>query len=65
MTFSKIWPHRRQSREVWPGRWEKQAGYFDTHPLGEVVRGVLFTSMLWGLLAVGIYAVYVIILGTR
>lgn len=65
MTFSKILPHRRQIREVWPGRWEKQTGYFDTHPLGDVVRGIILSSALWGLLAVGIYTVYAIVLGAH
>lgn len=65
MTFSKILPRQRQSREVWPDRWEKPSGYFDTHPLGDIVRGVIFSSALWGLLAIGIYTVYAMVLGVH
>jgi hypothetical protein len=47
-----------RAREVWPGRWEKQGGYFDLRRIGEVLRGIVYVSVLWGLLAVGVYAVY-------
>jgi len=48
----------RRAREVWPGRWEKQERYFDFRRIGEIVRGIVYVSVLWGLLAVGVYAVY-------
>lgn len=61
MRLSGILPRRRE-REILPGRWERQVGYFDMHPLSEIVRGVVSISVLWGLLAVGVYAVYAMVL---
>jgi hypothetical protein len=48
----------RREREIWPGRFEKQGSYFDLRRVGEIVRGLVYVSVLWGLLAVGVYAVY-------
>lgn len=48
----------RREREVWPGRWEKRTTYIDLRRIGELVRGIVYVSVLWGLLAVGVYAVY-------
>lgn len=56
---------RDRHREVLPGVWEKRAGYFDVHPLAEVLRGLVYTSLLWGLLAVGVYTVYAIVAGSH
>lgn len=55
-----LW-HRRHI-EVMPNKWEKKVSYFDLHPLAEVVRGLIYTSVLWGLIAVGVYSIYSIIL---
>jgi hypothetical protein len=49
---------RRHQREVWPGRWEKQESHLDLRRIGDAIRGIVYVSMLWGLLAVGVYAVY-------
>lgn len=38
---------------------------FAAHPIGEIIRGLVFSSVLWGLLAVGVYTVYAMVLGTR
>ena len=43
----------------------KRERFFDAHPLGEIVRGLVFSSVLWGLLAVGVYTVYAMVLGVR
>ena len=40
-------------------------GFFDTHPVGEVVRSLFFSSILWMLLAITLYAVYSMVVGTR
>ena len=40
-------------------------GFFDTHPVGEVVRSLFFSSILWMLLAIILYAVYSMVLGSR
>ena len=57
---------RDRSSENRPGQWNaKREGFFDAHPLGEIVRGLVFSSVLWGLLAVGVYTVYAMVLGTR
>jgi hypothetical protein len=57
---------RGRNRENGPGQLsDKREGFFDSHPLGEVVRGLVFSSVLWGLLAVGVYTVYAMVLGTH
>lgn len=54
----------RESRSG--GQWNgKRQSFFEAHPLGEIVRGLVFSSVLWGLLAVGVYTVYAMVLGTR
>jgi|GEM_PF-2901699 len=55
------WRNKRQ--EILPGVWEKKVNYFDLHPLGEVIRGFVYTSVLWGLLTVGVYTIYAIVAG--
>ncbi|QHS50478.1 hypothetical protein [Edaphobacter sp. 12200R-103] len=64
MRLSKILPGYR-NRDTWPRQREGQGSYFELHPLAEVLRGLLYTSVLWGLLAVGVYSVYAIVLGIR
>ena len=57
---------RGRNRESLPGQWNnKQESFFDAHPLGEIVRGLVFSSVLWGLLAVGVYTVYAMVLGVK
>lgn len=56
---------RRQHHQVMPGKWEKKISYFDVHPLAEVIRGLVFTSVMWGLLAVGVYSIYSIVVGSH
>jgi hypothetical protein len=40
-------------------------GFFHTHPIGDVVRSLFFSSILWMLLAIILYAVYSMVLGSR
>jgi hypothetical protein len=40
-------------------------GFFDAHPVGEVVRSLFFSSILWMLLAIALYAVYSMVAGSR
>ena len=57
---------RGRNRESRPRQWNnKQESFFDAHPLGEIVRGLVFSSVLWGLLAVGVYTVYAMVLGVK
>jgi hypothetical protein len=37
--------------------------YFHTHPIGEIVRSLFFSSILWMLLAVALYEVYSLVAG--
>ena len=53
---------REGSSNPWNG---KRESFFDAHPLGEIVRGLVYSSVLWGLLAVGVYTVYAMVLGVR
>jgi hypothetical protein len=56
---------RGRNGENRPVQWNNKQRFFDNHPLGEIVRGLIFSSVLWGLLAVGVYTVYAMVLGTR
>jgi len=38
-------------------------GYFSTHPIGEIVRSLFFSSVLWMLLAMVLYGVYSLVAG--
>jgi hypothetical protein len=40
-------------------------GFFHAHPIGEVVRSLFFSSILWMVLAIALYGVYSIVLGSR
>jgi hypothetical protein len=39
-------------------------GFFHNHPVGEVVRSLFFSSVLWMLLAITLYAVYSMVAGS-
>jgi hypothetical protein len=41
------------------------SGFFSTHPVVEVVRSLFFSSILWMLLAIALYAVYTMVVGSR
>ena len=57
---------RNRTTENSPDPWNvKRQSFFDAHRLGEIVRGLVFSSVLWGLLAVGVYTVYAMVLGVR
>ncbi len=38
-------------------------GYFSTHPIGEIVRSLFFSFILWMLLAMVLYGVYSLVVG--
>jgi hypothetical protein len=40
-------------------------GFFGAHPIGEVVRSLFFSSILWMLLAIVLYAVYSMVVGSH
>ncbi|WP_260703835.1 hypothetical protein [Edaphobacter flagellatus] len=67
MQTSMLVSWRSRSRESKPEySWTpRTVSFFDKHPVGEIVRGLVFSSVLWGLLAVGVYAVYSMVLGAR
>jgi hypothetical protein len=39
-------------------------GFFHTHGLSEIVRSLFFSSILWLLLAIALYGVYTMVVGT-
>lgn len=39
------------------------ADFLLTHPLLPILRGIFFTSLLWGFLALALYGVYTLIAG--
>jgi hypothetical protein len=42
----------------------RSTGFFHTHPIGEVVRSLFFSSILWMLLAMALYGVYSMVVGS-
>jgi hypothetical protein len=38
--------------------------FFQTHGISEIVRSFFFSSLLWLLLAIALYAVYTMVVGT-
>jgi hypothetical protein len=41
----------------------RPTGFFQAHPIGEVIRSLFFSSILWMLLAVALYGVYSMVVG--
>jgi hypothetical protein len=39
-------------------------GFFHNHHIGEIVRSLFFSSILWLLLAIALYGVYSLVVGT-
>jgi hypothetical protein len=39
--------------------------FFENHPIGDVLRSLFFSSILWMLLAIALYAVYTMVAGSR
>jgi hypothetical protein len=54
----KSFTGRRFQRDTNPG-------FFDLHPVVEVVRSLFLSSLLWALLAATVYTVYTMIAGTH
>ena len=65
MSSLKMIMSRFGHREIMPDRSEPKGNYFDLHPVADVVRGLLYTSVLWGLLAMGVYSIYALILAAH
>jgi hypothetical protein len=64
MQTSTLLSWRSRSNEARPEfSWNRKQSFFEKHQIGEIVRGLVFSSVLWGLLAVGVYAVYAMVLG--
>jgi hypothetical protein len=42
----------------------RTTGFFHKHPIGEVVRSLFFSSILWMLLAIALYGVYSMVVGS-
>jgi hypothetical protein len=55
-----------QSRDAsFTAQSSNRGGFFTTHPIVEVVRSLFFSSILWMLLAIALYAVYTMVVGSR
>ena len=66
MQTSTLLSWRSRSQEVKPEfSWNRKESFLEKHQVGEILRGLVFSSVLWGLLAVGVYAVYSMVLGVR
>ncbi len=66
MQTSTILSWRSRARQTDEGfSWTpRREGFFERHRVGQIVQGLVMSSVLWGLLAVGVYAVYSLVLGT-
>ncbi len=42
---------------------DRPNGFFHNHSLGEVVRSLFFSSILWLVLAIALYGVYSMVVG--
>lgn len=43
----------------------KSRSFFNSYPVGEMVRGLFLSSVLWGFLAMAVYTVYTMVLGAK
>jgi hypothetical protein len=57
------WRSRNNHNEQTMWTPNKQS-FFERHQVGQIVSGLVMSSVLWGLLAVGVYAVYALVLGS-
>lgn len=48
----------------WPSQ-QNQPSFFDTHPIGAILRSLLMSSLLWILLAFALYSVYSFVVTTK
>jgi hypothetical protein len=66
MQVSTILSWRSRNRDTDEGfPWSpRKESFFEKHHVGEIVQGLVVSSVMWGLLAVGVYAVYSLVLGT-
>ncbi|HEX7158597.1 MAG TPA: hypothetical protein VF214_06270 [Edaphobacter sp.] len=44
---------------------DRAASFFETHPIGEIIRGLFLSSVLWALLAISVYLVYSVVLSSN
>jgi hypothetical protein len=54
-----------QSRDASFTNQNSHRGFFTIHPIIEVVRSLFFSSILWMLLAIALYAVYTMVVGSH
>lgn len=41
---------------------DRASSFFEAHPVGEIIRGLFLSSVLWALLAISVYLVYSMVL---
>jgi len=55
MQFTSM--QKTPSASAWPSQ-QTPTGFFDLHPIGAILRGLLMSSLLWVLIAFALYSVY-------
>ncbi len=60
-----VLPSRAKSFITTGSNQTSSSGYFKAHPIGEVVRSLFFSSILWMVLAMILYGVYSMVLGSH
>lgn len=56
-------PYLRSAGEQTAAMPQRSTGFFLTHPILPVLRGLFFSSLLWVCLAFALYGVYTLIAG--
>ena len=54
-----------RDRSTIPEQPTQPNSFFSQHPVGEIVRGLFLSSLLWVLLAIAVYFVYTLVLGSN
>ena len=54
-----------RDRSTTPETSSQSSAFFATHQIGEIVRGLFLSSLLWVLLAIAVYMVYSMVLGSK
>lgn len=63
MQISTFIPLR--DRSTAPETSTRPNAFFTLHPVGEIIRGLFLSSLLWVLLAIAVYMVYSLVLGSN
>jgi hypothetical protein len=64
LNLSSASPIRKEANMQTP-MFFKSRSFFNAYPVGEMVRGLFLSSLLWIFLAMAVYTVYSMVLGAK